>query len=58
MWGESNSKLWSQGLRKDRAEVHLREMRKRGQASRRMSRTDLLGTICSKVVLKVKAERR
>ena len=31
--GESNSKLWSQGLRKDRAEVHSLEMRRRGQAS-------------------------
>lgn len=33
LWGEFNSKLWSQGLKKDRAEVHLLEMRRRGQAS-------------------------
>lgn len=30
LWGETNSKLQSQDLKKDRAEVHLQEMRKEG----------------------------
>lgn len=52
----SSRHIFGWGLRKDRA-VCANELRRREQASRRMSRTGLFGTICSEVVAKVKAER-